>query len=475
MDVLDYTEADWERFDWIMDCTDPVKVKRVLDELFKAITPKETEAIGRAYFDLKVKQVNIVAKKNKHKHKNKASVSGGQTLDPRIYHLLALADTVHDFVDTDVLSKTEAVEKTQQLLDSSPAKLPVGMTIHTLLNEYEFIRFMKNRTTLDFGEPVTNPVFGGDLFLQFGANKYATMDALFEAQRRSVTCRLLNWQKRLCPVDIYTDYSAQRRPNEFIKIHQLAQLCGAIRLFMGPECVFELDLIDNHLVQLIVGIGHVSEDLYRRFFDPTFVSNAQVSEALIETIKQTDPEKTAWRAFTTDANLFDPAVNKHKFEYDPRPTGTLFPDYLTYQICLQGVHNAKKGSGKYVKATIVDHEANITADLLLANSETTKLFSTNTISALMGIQPPTVCHVPRDYVLSFNPGLQLALKRAGDWGQVENAKKYDKVFVTSDKLAALYAYYRGVRFIYLRRQLDQARSLFRYTFLLGRSDRLANN
>jgi predicted PilT family ATPase len=32
------------------------------------------------------------------------------------------------------------------------------------------------------------------------------------------------------------------------------------------------------------------------------------------------------------------------------------------------------------------------------------------------------------------------------------AARYGKVFVTSDKLSALYAWCRGVRFVYLRRQ-----------------------
>ena len=57
----------------------------------------------------------------------------------------------------------------------------------------------------------------------------------------------------------------------------------------------------------------------------------------------------------------------------------------------------------------------------------------------------------RDQLLTFSDPLKYGLKRAGDWGQVEHCVKYNKVFVTSDKLAAMYAYYRNVRFIYLYR------------------------
>jgi hypothetical protein len=41
----------------------------------------------------------------------------------------------------------------------------------------------------------------------------------------------------------------------------------------------------------------------------------------------------------------------------------------------------------------------------------------------------------------------MALKRAGDWGQIMHAKKYKKIFVTIDKLAALFADYNGVPYI----------------------------
>lgn len=44
----------------------------------------------------------------------------------------------------------------------------------------------------------------------------------------------------------------------------------------------------------------------------------------------------------------------------------------------------------------------------------------------------------------------LALKRAGDWGQVEHCKRHNIVFVTADKLAALYAAYRDVPCMYLK-------------------------
>jgi len=57
----------------------------------------------------------------------------------------------------------------------------------------------------------------------------------------------------------------------------------------------------------------------------------------------------------------------------------------------------------------------------------------------------------RDRFLTFSDTLKYALRRAGDWGQAEHAKRYGKVLFTSDVLTALYAYYRNVRFVHLQR------------------------
>lgn len=74
----------------------------------------------------------------------------------------------------------------------------------------------------------------------------------------------------------------------------------------------------------------------------------------------------------------------------------------------------------------------------------------------------------------------LAMKRAGDWGQIEHCKRYGIVFVTADKLAALYAAYRDVPFLYLKHHVpkwnddvqvgtfDGVRTNFvQYSFVMG--------
>ena len=77
-------------------------------------------------------------------------------------------------------------------------------------------------------------------------------------------------------------------------------------------------------------------------------------------------------------------------------------------------------------------------------------------------------------VRTFSEDLLVALKRAGDWGQVEHCRRYNKVFVTGDRLAAMYAWYRGIRFVYMQYQehfedeLPNFTSFFRYSFVMRR-------
>ena len=64
----------------------------------------------------------------------------------------------------------------------------------------------------------------------------------------------------------------------------------------------------------------------------------------------------------------------------------------------------------------------------------------------------------------YTLGALYALKQAGDWAQVEHARKFGKVFVTFDKMAAMYARYRRVPFILVRRLAYD--DFLRYTFVL---------
>ena len=69
-----------------------------------------------------------------------------------------------------------------------------------------------------------------------------------------------------------------------------------------------------------------------------------------------------------------------------------------------------------------------------------------------------------------------SVKRAGDWAQVRHCKRYCKIFVTRDKLAAMYASLVGVRFVFISYEQhcqgddipSNCEPFFRHTFVMSK-------
>ena len=465
-----YNNEEWEGIDWIMDCSTPKATDQVINKIMQQLSPSETDAIFRTYFNIKTRTVKKQRKPKTPKQNLKY-----------IYDLLTVADSIHDFGDIGALTQEDKIAQASAIIEEFNVKLPTRLTVNILRDESQFIQFMKNQRTLEFANTaINNPLYGADIMTQFKVpTKDITIDAMFESQTRSVIGKLSN-KTPICPLDIYTDYSAAapgKKSREYMKLHQVSQLCAAIRLFMGDYAVFEVDSIDNQLIQLIIGVSNISEKLYDLYFatsgpDPFITVSNQLKAAIATAPNST---KTEWVALTTDANLFDAAINNTKLQYDNRPTGKIFLFDPPYQIELKGLTTQRRGPGQFVSVTFTDNNNNQpSVDLIMANGETTNFCSTQTMYNYMLSTPPHPPPPPppppykdiRQQFQAFSNPLKYAIKRAGDWGQVENAKRYNKIFVTSDKLAALYAYYRGVKCIYLRRCLDIPNSICRYTFVL---------
>ena len=70
-----------------------------------------------------------------------------------------------------------------------------------------------------------------------------------------------------------------------------------------------------------------------------------------------------------------------------------------------------------------------------------------------------------------NCSVALALKNAGDWGQIEHCRQLGGVFVTCDKLAAFYAAYINVPFMYINHhdylQKGVEGSFVHYSFVMS--------
>lgn len=356
-----------------------------------------------------------------------------------------------------------------------------------LLDGPAFEEFMTTKKTLKWNalnafneEIVPNPLYKMSLTSQLDASidSFETLDAMFEAAQRSVQGKLANMDARTCPIDLYVDYSRiNPKSTRSLKIHQLVQLCTGIRKWYGNELVFQLESANDGLVQLITGVKNIHASLLENLvFNPISTVaeiNEKIRKAMMDSVTESNAE-LHWTTFTTDANVFDAADNKNRPDDDMRPTGPVFAEFVPYQIDLQGLVAIKGETQTGVKVTITDSDGTV-HNLTIPAKNTTKYFSKKYIANRLNTQVTKINHLG-DLLTTFSEPLQLAIKRAGDWGQVENALKYNKIFVTSDRIAALYAAFRQCRFIFLRREehfntdmKSDYRQFLRYTFILGRN------
>jgi len=74
----------------------------------------------------------------------------------------------------------------------------------------------------------------------------------------------------------------------------------------------------------------------------------------------------------------------------------------------------------------------------------------------------------RDEHDAYRYAVPAALKRAGDWGQVEHCRQKGLIFVTSDALTAMYGAYRGVRVFFVKHHPRVVRNGVKFSFVMSR-------
>jgi hypothetical protein len=70
------------------------------------------------------------------------------------------------------------------------------------------------------------------------------------------------------------------------------------------------------------------------------------------------------------------------------------------------------------------------------------------------------------YETNYHFAVPAAIKRAGDWGQIEHCKKKHLIFVTSDKATALYAAYRDVPVFFVKHDDHSKNGQVRFSFVM---------
>lgn len=440
----------YKNIDWLLGVRSEGDAREIIDDIMKDASAKEIRQLKAAFLGSSKRgrdgERDVDVERDRDVVRARRGGKGGN--DYLIYDLLQLVDTCHDFVNTPL--------DLRDMLRTTKTILPVGFFKKLLRDGKALTNWFAENETIRFpSKTVDNPLYKVNILERFdidgdGASSIGSMTDLMQKYNNRV---------RSDAFDIYTETN-HAKP-EIMKLIMVAELCKAIRDRFGVDCSFQVDSTDDQLVILICAAAYISRAFYNRFMvDGAVVVN------------------TNWVTAVTDANIFDAAVPNKDLPIDRRPTGNIFRKENGYQIELLGVGG--RGGGR-VNVRITDGNvaaaaaAAIPLMLSLTVQDTTDNLSKAALKALIGLQAVAVAGnkkpTVRDLILTLSTECQYALKRAGDWGQVENCLVYDKVFVTADKFAALYAIFRGVKCIFMRRREYPGKiggnDLIAYTFVLN--------
>lgn len=461
MRELDDDPDFYKDVDVLLRCTSEGTAEEYLGRIMGIATPQERDAIARTFFGI---SHNTMKKSTSRATR---SQKGGHVVSPYIYDLLSVADTVHDF--------REAVEDIQDVL-AVPFVLPKEIQERDVRNENGFVNAMARHKNLHFQDrAVVNPVHGANILARFKIDDTTPIEQQMERQIQQAYGKIGN-HAELVPMDVWTvvrdlgDPTDTRRA-QVLKLHQIAHVICVMRQRFGHDAAFVIDASGNSLVTLVFAFRYISRAFFKRFVtDPPTTNTAELSSRLHEAIRHAGIPDLEWTVAITDANMFDAADNATPLPLDARATGNVFADHQKCQVTLQGITTA---GGRRVHATVRDTDGREHV-LSLTNTETTSTFGKRGLqqtiaSALNDRQPTSTSKVIK--LLSV-PTLY-ALKRAGDWGQVAHCRNYQKVFVTSDKLAALYAHSQGVWYVFMAFEEHMPEEphpvlpdFFRYSFMI---------
>jgi hypothetical protein len=443
-----------------------IEARKYIDELYDTLNLRERESIIKIFF--KVSNASL-------KRFKRTGYAGGSS-DETVYKLLEIADTCHDFFDHDYSD-----EYVRNYIKEQGYILPDTMDIPTLRNERKFIEYLSSNEGLLYGDKSTNnPLYKAKLFkiTDIDTDAFTDLEELWKQNITRSSSTIANKWSHICGVDTYVVFDPNKRPKPYIELKQVAYICHLLREWIGDKRTFQVDLYDDHLMVLMLAQQLIHNEFIKKF--RTEAENGRVKEVLLDYIQRhRDIKALKWDIKVTDANLFDSANNKTKLEYDKRPTGDIFKNN-PYQISLNGIvcpgmvdFSIKEQHGETTRAR-------------LTSGTCSKLFSVNSLAAIIpftSVQSETKSgKVITEYldirkvITGFSSNLKYALKRAGDWAQVENCVKYNKVFVTGDKLASLYAYFRKVPFIYIHKEKHQFRDVefLQCSFVICRSQSVAS-
>lgn len=363
-----------------------------------------------------------------------AGLEGSKSLS-RFFELI---DAVHDFGTTPA--------RREQLRRSIGAELPIGLmtgpepqNLHELTDYDKLFRNMTKDAVLKFpnGETVSpNPLVN----IEAGVYKHSDGLAIANlAPQTSGPVRnehlFMKWSKKANKVVLLTRLQKFRLSiDEFYEADQMM-----IDQDMTPYS--EKEDAHRHLFAWMVGFKHVMASV-----DSHFDIEANQKRYRASTVPK--PDGADIEFVYCDANIYDGAkVDKFlDATYSDAATGHVFHKesvvkFKYKEYCGPPVNLPRKHAFSY---EVQGRGSEFVGLTHVFNGSTTggpgrERYGTAFLKGKMDQLPDTA-----------DVSVLAALKRAGDWGQIEHCRENEILFVTCDRALAFYATYRGVNVLLLR-------------------------
>lgn len=392
--------------------------------------------------------------------------------DLRIYRFLALADSVHDGLSQKFRQSPESI---MRYMEMSVDDLPQGLKPATLRKEEEVIEFLQRRKNLKFErDEVANPCHGADLAhfdLQTARvvkRKPGTdvLTATYRQAAEAVKKSGVSASRRVLCVPVYAMlemHNPRSSKLQRIQLAQLLDLAARIRTRFGERCVFQPDTY-HPVLKFVTATKWINKAFYNKFVveqDYHVVKyEVEISRAIARA--GAGSPTTNWETVLCDANYYDGTSISDSLPIDTAATGWVYRDGITgigpHNVRLEGISN----DGKVRFSELLNNK--LKSDEL-EREETRPSFSTAAVFSKFPGAPGS-----RGTLSNTESCELLNMKRAGDWAQVEACKRKGRIFLTEDRLAALYAFYRKVPFVLIRihEYQELGDDMTQYSCCLGR-------
>ena len=466
------------RHDAMFNIEDAVDAKAFVEWATRDATIKDLKEATALAFGISGKRLQV-RRSRRGGSRNAAAAS-------KFCRMLAALDSVHDFrsgrkcgLPVERILAFEGLA----VADFDPC-LQAAMTSGLRDFETAVVHALKTRSHITFeGDVLPNLLRGCDLTVE---TPFAT-----EAQMRS------GWSKyyaamqgdspssRQLPLEIWT---VPHNGKAIILLKQLLAFQRKLKAFFGgsPRLLFDSTVFpEDMIVKLCTGSSLVTEALLGKFrlvdpFDVGPEDRNALSRLRTKVNSYWDhfPTEGAVQVITCDASKYDAALegedplDESPLEVpcmllDVRPTGHVpHCDGITLVGCAPDGNVRLVIDGQKVLldpkySAAISSKNNVIKRLLNKSKRKPELPNILNVLSLEEFASDTL----DEFLRSVPKHVQLSLKRAGDWGQVQHCRQTGAVFVTRDRLAALYAYATGTACIFYRNgwKRDFAKHMFTFT------------